>query len=192
MMTEAHYESEAVGGSVGENGTPNVLRRQEYWTMTSGATGQLYGSHYTWNAASWTEELANLNSTGATEIGYMKALFTALPWYNLVPDQTNSFLKAGFGTYAAQGFVSASTYATAALTADGSTGVIYMPTSRTITVDMTKMRGATTARWYNPTTGTYTTVSGSPFANTNSSQTFTPPSGNHTDGTNDWILVLQS
>ncbi len=29
-------------------GVPKTLRRQEYWTMLSGATGQLYGNHYTW------------------------------------------------------------------------------------------------------------------------------------------------
>ena len=54
FMVEAHYDGENVGG---EFGTPNVLRRQEYWTMLSGATGQLYGSEY-WNLhTGWQQHL---------------------------------------------------------------------------------------------------------------------------------------
>ena len=32
----------------GPRTTDETLRRQEYWTMLSGATGQLYGNGYTW------------------------------------------------------------------------------------------------------------------------------------------------
>ena len=50
FMEEANYEFEnnlnTDGGSL-----PN-LRHQEYWTMLSGATGQLYGSAYTWRLPS--------------------------------------------------------------------------------------------------------------------------------------------
>ena len=49
FMVEANYEFEHLntdGGSL-----PN-LRHQEYWTMLSGATGQLYGSAYTWRLPS--------------------------------------------------------------------------------------------------------------------------------------------
>jgi hypothetical protein len=50
FLVEANYEFEhnlnTDGGSL-----PN-LRHQEYWTMLSGATGQLYGSAYTWTLPS--------------------------------------------------------------------------------------------------------------------------------------------
>jgi hypothetical protein len=55
---------------------------------------------------------------------------------------------------------------------------------------MTKMRGSTTARWWDPTNGTFTTVSGSPFAATGS-RTYTHP-GNNAGGDADWLLVLEA
>ena len=42
------------------------------------------------------------------------------------------------------------------------------------TVNMTKMAGPTTAKWFNPSTGVYTTIADSPLPNTGS-QVFTPP-----------------
>jgi hypothetical protein len=41
------------------------------------------------------------------------------------------------------------------------------------------------ARWFSPTTGTYVTISGSPFW-TDGSHDFTP------SGKGDWVLVLES
>jgi len=52
-------------------------------------------------------------------------------------------------------------------------------------VNMAKLSGPATARWYNPATGTYTVVSGSPFANTGS-RTFNP------GASGDWVLVLET
>ena len=44
FMVEANYEFEH-----GYYSTDlETLRRQEYWTMLSGASGQLYGNKYTW------------------------------------------------------------------------------------------------------------------------------------------------
>jgi hypothetical protein len=45
-MVEANYEFERLPDTDG--GLTQNLRRQEYWTMLSGATGQLYGSAFTW------------------------------------------------------------------------------------------------------------------------------------------------
>src|SRR5205823_9641339 len=49
FMVEANYEFEQ---NHADAGSPANLRRQEYWTMLSGATGQLYGSRYTWRLPS--------------------------------------------------------------------------------------------------------------------------------------------
>ena len=43
---------------------------------------------------------------------------------------------------------------------------------------------------FDPTTGTSTTIGRSPFVNTGS-QSFPTPSAAHSDGTHDWVLVLQ-
>ena len=50
FLLEAGYEFEQNGSSI-SYGSPQTLRRQEYWTALSGATGQFYGNHYTWQFA---------------------------------------------------------------------------------------------------------------------------------------------
>ena len=65
-----------------------------------------------------------------------------------------------------------------------------MPTIRTITVDLTKLSGPATARWYDPSNGAYTTIAGSPYTNTGT-RPFTPP-GKNNDGDTDWVLVLNA
>ena len=67
---------------------------------------------------------------------------------------------------------------------------LFCPESATITVDMTKMRGPATARWYDPTANAYQTIVGSPFQNTGS-QNFTTP-GSNAGGDYDWVLVVTS
>ena len=185
FLAEANYEFESNALDVT---SPNTLRRQEYWTMLSGATGQLYGNHYTWQFLSNWKSF--LDTTGSTQLGYMKSLFASRPWYNLVPDQNHTAVTAGYGTFSSTGSLGANDYLTAASTADGRLLIAYIPTFRTITVDMTKMSGPASARWYDPSSGSYTAISGSPFANT-STQQFTPPGNNH-DGDGDWVLVIEA
>jgi len=96
LFLEEHYEYENVGG---EFGTPNVPRRQEYWSLTSGAlAGHMYGNHYTWTFASGWQ--SHLKRTGIKQLMYFKNFFSSRRWYNLVPDQSHTLLTAGYGTYA--------------------------------------------------------------------------------------------
>jgi len=66
----------------------------------------------------------------------------------------------------------------------------YLPSLRTVTVDMSQLRAAATARWYDPSRGTYTAIAGSPLKNLKE-HAFTPP-GNNGDGDGDWVLVLET
>ena len=192
FLEEAHYELETVGGCCSESGTPNILRRQEYWSILSGSlAGHMYGNHYTWTLdgplgeADWANFL---DTPGAQQLSYVKAVFTSHAWYNLVPDQNHTFVTAGFGTYDRLGAFASGTYVTAALTPDGTLGMAFLPAANTITVNMAQMAGTVTAQWYDPSIGTYATVPGSPFSNSGSVQ-LTPP-GNNNDGDTDWVLVL--
>ncbi len=47
FMVEANYEGEH------DYTGPQTLRRQEYWTLLSGAAGQFYGNQYTWQIREW-------------------------------------------------------------------------------------------------------------------------------------------
>jgi hypothetical protein len=93
-------------------------------------------------------------------------------------------------TYSGITSITSNTCATAARASDGSLVMVYMPTIRAITVDMSKLSGTTTVRWYDPTSGEYADVTGSPFAN-DGSRTFTP-SGANKSGDGDWVLVLET
>jgi hypothetical protein len=191
LMCEAGYEFENAG-SGGQNTQLN-LRKQEYWTMTTGATGQFYGNNYTWYDWDWATESANLNSPGIKQLQYMYDFFKVLPWYNLVPDQSHTLLTGGMGTYDNStdiNILGTNTYATAAMTPDGGTAVIYAPGANSLTVNMSKLKGPVTAKWFDPSTNTYTGISGSPFANTGS-HVFTPSQLNG-GGDKDWVLLLTS
>ena len=186
FMVEANYEFENNTGM--DYGSPAILRRQEYWTQLSGATGQLYGNHYTWQFVDHWQH--NLDTTGAIEFGYMKEFFASRAWYNLAPDQDHTLVTAGYGTFAARGSLGSNDYVTAARTPDGSLVIAYLPTRRTITVDMSKLSGQATAAWFDPTNNTYVPTSGSALPNS-SFKEFTPPRKNGA-GDSDWLLVLEA
>jgi hypothetical protein len=186
FLVEATYEFE-------HDCTPAILRRQEYWTILSGATGQMYGNGYIWPfKAGWKE---HLDTPGAVQMAYVKALFEPRAWYNLVPDQSHTLVTAGYGTFDgaatdANRFLMKSDYVTAARTPDGRLALAYLPSLRAVTVDMTKLRGRPRARWYDPSRGVYASIAGAPFPNSGT-RVFTPP-GKNGDGDEDWVLVLES
>jgi hypothetical protein len=189
FLMEAHYELENVGRPP-DFGTPPVLRREEYWAMLSGGKGQFYGNMYTWSFKPGWEK--NIDTPGVTQVTIWKNFFTSLPWQDLVPDQDHSVLTAGFGTPGDinQPSVSKSDYATASKTPDGGFVVVYMPTARTITVNMAGLKANASAKWFDPTNGAYTSIPGQPSPNSGT-QKFTPPDKNH-DGDSDWVLLLDA
>src|SRR5262249_5485652 len=163
-------------------GIPQVLRRQEYWSLLSGAAGQLYGNHYTWQFLSgWKNEL---DTPGAIQIGYLKRFFESRPWYNLVPDQSNSVITAGMGSFGTKDFVNA------ARTSAGPPVLAPTPSARPFTVDMSRLSGPVNARWFDPSAGTFTAIAGSPFPNSSSIALNTP--GTNAGGDADWVLVLEA
>jgi hypothetical protein len=180
FMVEANYEFEH------EYSGPETLRRQEYWSLLSGASGQLYGNKFIWQFIDGWKD--NLQTTGVRELQYVTKLFARRPWFRLVPDQRHELVTAGYGRFELIGSVNDSNYVTAAATPDGTLAIAYLPTRRTVTIDLGRMNGEVNAHWYDPTRGTYISVPGSPFRNAGS-RNFTPPSKNWT-GDADWVLVL--
>jgi hypothetical protein len=161
---------------------PQLLRQQAYEAILNGGFGQLFGNEWVWPFGGpdisgavhdWHQFLDSQSTRDMTRLA---TFFTTRRWDNLVPDVDHTFLTAGFS--------SGSTFASAALTSDGTLGVAYTPAQRSLTVNMAKLAGSTTARWFNPSTGTYRTISGSPFANSGS-RVFNP------GASGDWLLVLE-
>jgi len=184
FLVEANYEFEH---NAGDLGTPQILRRQEYWTMLSGAAGQLYGNGYTWPFVNGWQ--SHLDTPGSAQIAHVNALFGPRPWFNLIPDQNHTVVIAGNGTFADTGSLGSNDYLTAARTPDGTLVMAYMPTIRTITVDMSKLGSPADASWYDPSNGVFHPI-GSSLPNV-STRTFLPP-GNNGDGDGDWVLALKA
>lgn len=176
-----------------ENGADSErLRRQEYWSLLSGACGYVFGNGYVWPMRDGWKN--NLNTTGVIEFGYCHGLFKSRPWHSLVPDQNHTLVTAGYGTFWSGGTpssgISENDYVTAASSPDGKLALVYIPTGRLITVNLAKLSGPITGRWYDPTSGNYQSIAGSPFPNTGT-RDFTTP-GVHADGAGDWVLVLEA
>ena len=148
----------------------------------------MYGNFYTVGFPSGWQN--SLDTVGVTQLGDWKTFFTSLPWYNLVPDQTHAVVTAGYGTCDGLGSLGDNDCATTAITLDGKLILAYTPVNHTLTVDMTKLSGTATARWFDPSNGSYRTISGSPFANSGTRPFISP--GANAAGDQDWVLVLEA
>ncbi len=203
FLIESPYEDEAVVSPPAPT-TPLQVRSDMYQPMLSGEVGFVFGNDPIWNfwtgpdktqknfyasayAGQYPSWQAALSSPGGMNAGLAAQFFAPLRWMDLVPDNpngTSNFLTAGYGSWGSDQYV------LGAVTPDGHLGLAYFTFTTTVTVDMTKMAGTTRAQWFDPSNGTYSPVSGSPFPHTGTA-TFTPP-GNGSDGYPDWVLLLQS
>jgi hypothetical protein len=168
FLIEAGYENNDVDGA--------GVRAQAYQAVLSGAMGQMMGNFPVWYFGSGWQNA--LTATGAATIGHLPELFSNIAWQNLVPDSNGSVLTSSPG--------SGINRAVAARVSDGSAVLAYTPVSQSLTIDMTKLAGPNVnARWFNTSSGAFTSVSGAPFANTGS-RGFAAPGGTG------YVLVLQS
>lgn len=167
VLMESTYEGE-------HNASAVQIRRQAYWAVLCGSTGQVMGNRPIWLFDPGWE--AVLDSTAAVDMSRVGPLFHSRPWADLVPDIKHEVVVEGVGEYTGLDYLSA------ARTNDGGTMIAYMPSARTFAVDMTKLSGKSAAGWwYDPRTGK--TTSAGKFATSGKKQ-FTPPS----EG--DWVFVL--
>ncbi len=182
FMIEANYEGEH--DFIG----PQTLRRQEYWSLLSGASGQFYGNKYTWPLAKGWKQ--HLDTVGSREMTYVTNLFAPRRWFDLVPDSDHQVLVSGYGWFESKGSVNKTDYVTAAATRDGKLVVAYLPSGRKVLIDLSRLSGSVRARWYDPTDGTYAPAAGAPLKNSGI-RGFKPPGKNH-GGDDDWVLVLEA
>jgi hypothetical protein len=182
FMVESSYEFEHLGGA--QLGTPKQLRWQEYTSNLCGSSGQMYGNKYTWPfLAGWKEKL---DTPGAVQMAHIQALFGSRRWYELAPDRAHAVVTEGWGRFGEFD------YAATARTADGKLVIAYVPDHRTITVDMTKLSGPATARWYDPAAGTFREIAGSPLPNVGVRKFESPGDNADGRGNDDWVLVLET
>jgi hypothetical protein len=183
---EPPYENHPTGPN-----TPRIdshqVRKGAYWNMLAGAAGHGYGAldlfwlykdsdapfphNGFWH---WRTALA---FEGSRQLGYMRRLFEALPWYKMVPDQ--SVIAAGVGD--------GEDLVRAGRAEDGSFLTAFVPTGNAVTIRMDKISGRSVkARWFDPRQGKWQEIG--EYPNTGNRE-FTAPTHGQTD---DWVLVLDN
>jgi len=170
-------------------GTLQQLRTQAWWAALAGATaGQMYGSENIYPFDSGWQSF--LDTPGVTEFEYLNSLLKSIKWYALAPDQNHTLVTSGYGTQETIPDPNCldTNYVTTSYLTDGTVSVSYAPVSTSLTFDLSRYSGSVTAQWYDPTSGNFNTVSGSPFANSGT-RVFTTP-GQNSAGDSDWVLLL--
>jgi Protein of unknown function (DUF4038)/Putative collagen-binding domain of a collagenase len=183
-MQEAGYEFEQNLSWISP-GTPETLRRQEYWSALSGAAGQFYGNHYTWQFASGWQ--SHLDTTGSRQFGYLVRLLERLHWYRLVPDIHHRIVVDGYGKFDPTSNVLSSDYVTAAATRNGRLALAYLPNGETVSLNLGRFTGRVRVRWFDPTNGRFR-GSGARRPHQGLAR-LTAPNANSA-GDHDWLLVL--
>jgi hypothetical protein len=188
FLGEANYEGGNNTNDLTMAATAYILRMQNWWTVTSGCIGG-----WVWGNASVNHNdsgyPASLTTAATGEVGWTSYLLSQYNWWTVVPDSTNSILTGGYGTSATNNEnLFNATYATGTFDAGGTVGFVYTPVANSPVINLAHFSGPVTAKWYDPSDGATTAISGSPFTNSGS-HTFTTP-GNNNDGNPDWVLVL--
>jgi len=165
--------------------TPATVRLGHYVMLLSGSVGDLYGNERVGGAFSGgpfaSDWQTQMHSQGAREMTHFATFLDSVAWATLVPDQNGSVFSG----------VGSPTDYSGAWATDGTLAVGYKPptgsSGQNFLVNMSRLAGPVTARWFDPTAGTYAPI-GSGLANTGT-RTFTSPGANSA-GQNDWVLVL--
>jgi hypothetical protein len=167
ILGESQYEDENVG-------TPQMVRRQAYWSLLSGGSGHCYGSSI-WEFNTYWRRTLEL--PGAAHISLFYKIMSGLPWYLLRPDTSDDFLVEGRGAYGSDD------YAVVSKLANNRLAVIYLPTSRTVRINVEKIKGSSIrAVWINPRNNRRY-LGG--FFKPKGTRELTPPSLDE-----DWILLV--
>jgi hypothetical protein len=160
-----------------DNTDPQWIRRKNYDGLLSGCAGTSFSPGTRDNQLyTFTNWRPLLSTQGMREANLTFRLFESRAWHALVPEESDSLVVGGRGKY---GDID---YACAALTELHDTAIVYLPTSRTITIDMSKIAGTTAnVWWFDPSKGNSRRIGS--YATTGTQQ-FTPPSER------DWVLVI--
>jgi len=172
------------------------IRKYQHWAVLGGGTaGSNWGMFELANQFVSGQWQAQLNDVMAQDQARNFALYKTVPWWLMRPSGTAS-------TYAGRLLVVSAnaqddTHISASIASDGTSLLAYVPptgtTATTLQLDLRSMVGPSRARWWNPTTGSFTDITQGQYtlAATLAAQSFTTPGDNGT-GTNDWMIVLDA
>jgi hypothetical protein len=162
------------------------VRKICYWDLFAGAFGHTYGCHDIWMMYDKDRGMKNLADArtgwrkalhlpGSTQVGHARKLLEARPFLTRIPDQ--SIIKSDIGKEG--------NHVRATRDSEGRYVLVYLPTPRPVTVDLTKLKGEITASWFDPRTGEYQPIADR-IPNTGTREFQSPG----TEKAPDWVLVL--
>jgi Protein of unknown function (DUF4038)/Putative collagen-binding domain of a collagenase len=168
VLGETTYENE-------HNASALQLRRQAYWAVLFGATGQFFGNKPIWGFDNaWRQAL---DARGSHDMAILAKLVARLPWWTLVPDIDHKAIVSGLGEF------NGMDYLAAALGRERRIVLAYLPSLRTFTVDLSQLAGSQfRCSWFNPRNGEW--ILGEAVSSTGKAD-FAPP----TEG--DWVFLLE-
>jgi hypothetical protein len=176
FLGESGYEGES---NDKRGGSPLRVRRQAYWAVLSGAFGNVYGSKAWTFTKGWQDWL---DAPGAKQMKYFQSFFGSRKWYELKPDFDHQILTGGFEA--------GTEMAVAAAASDHSFAVVYLPSARTVRLDLTKLGPDLKIEWFDPRDGEAHAIPG-PSARKNGTASFTPPAQPR-GGDSDWVLLIDA
>ena len=170
FLGESTYEGEhdAWGSAV-------QARKQAYWSVLSGGTGNAYGTPM-WNfPPNWK---TFLELPGGNSLQHFFTLFHSRHWFQILPDSTSKIIVEGQGVFAQND------YAIAGSDEKGRFIIAYIPSGRSFKINPAGLKGnVVKASWYNPRDGSWTRIE--KYKNPGVISFSTPDQ-------NDWVLVLDS
>ena len=187
FLLEEPYDEEGPDGNNVNPSATQPVRRFQWWGWLSTIGGYISGNGYVWRFVDpWKD---HLDTQGSRDMGRLNTFIKSFSWWDLVPSGLNGMMNL---IPSGGSLPSSEDYVSAVATPDKKLLIAYIPPAHrgSITVDMTAMNGNVNARWYDPTNGKYSAISGSPFNNKGTHE-FTPPGTNST-GEADWVLVLKA
>jgi hypothetical protein len=121
--------------------TPLIVRRQAWWTVMAGGF-HTYGQNQMWRMEPGWE--TTFNTPGADQVVKLKEIVTALPWWEMVPDQ--GLFATGIG--------SERTLNTALRSRRGDQALVYLSSQSTVVLHLDKIAAKNTrVTWINPVSG---------------------------------------
>jgi len=181
---------------------PAIAARQQvratyHWAVTAGAiAGGTVGAKYRWDWQVTHDPLGTLSTSPVTlDALESYAFYRSIPWHRMVPSGVGAGQAGRILVVAGAG--AGNSTITSSVTDDGSVLLAYVPSTgagvTTFSVDLRSMKGASRGRWWNPTSGAYTAITGDAYTlpSTSAAQSFMTP-GNNGTGFNDWMLVVDA
>jgi hypothetical protein len=139
LLTESTYEGE-------HNSSPLQIRRQAYWALLAGATGQFYGNRPIWGFFTGWEKA--LDGPGGRDMANFAAFVNSKPWHALIPDDDHKVVTSGLGEFRGLDYLAA------ACTEDRRLLIAYIPTPRSVVVQLSALKGdRLRASWFDPASG---------------------------------------